>query len=302
MNIWLILVVLALFLSLEANAVDLPVGKKVYTIQVGSVKNKERAFKLLQKIKSLPAARVSYRNGRYKVRVGFFKNRKEALKFVNNPSFKKRFKRNFYITLIEFSPNDVYFANSTIPNGNKKSETIGLDVEKSNIEIQNQTRKEIHYQDFIPLTDTEKSNENRTSEHTKRLKNQGREYPYVFGLVKWTTLFSILLLGVAYSSYAFIANKNRKAKDIDVLVGELLGKENCEKLKEIIVPMVETDKRNVFLRKALIDCYLKEKKFIEAAALCEEISEILEEEGLEVLAKSFKTKAEEFLEKEFRGG
>ena len=317
MRVGLVFSILALFFSLTASATDLPVGKRIYTVQIGSFESKEKAFTLLQKAKTLPQARVSYRNGRYKVRVGFFKSYGEALRFVNNPSFRERFS-NFYITLIRFSPKNVYFARSSGSQESKKpkaKETAGTVVKKEKkesenseevnkkVEAQNQTREvKIHYQDFLPSANKKEVKKSKMSGCVKSFENEDYESSYALGLAKWLALFFLFSLGVVYFSYAFLTSGDKETKDLEVLVGKFLEEENCEKLKEMLIPIVKTDKSNTFLRKVLIDCYLREKKFIEAAALCEEISEILKKEGLEVLASSFKAKAEEFLGKEFRGG
>lgn len=316
----LIFIFLTFVLCLTTRADKLPVGKRVYTVQVGSFESKEKAFNLLQKIKEFPYARVSYKKGSYKVRVGLFKNYKQALNFVNSPAFKRKIK-DFYVAVIKFSPKNVYFAHTNETKSQNKTfnakekrveikETEKKLSSKVKVEAQNQTQSqeekvpkvEIQYKDFVPLPSTGEKEIKKTAGIVESLKNQNYEPSYLKRFVRLIGLFLLISGGLAYVSYVFILKRSSGINDLEVLVAKFLEEENCEKLKEILVPIVKTSEDNTFLRKALVDCYLKEKKFIEAAALCEEISEILRKEGLEVLADSFKAKAEEFLGKEFRGG
>jgi len=72
---------LVVFFS-HSFAVGIPkAGEKVFTIQVGSFKTKKKAMEVLEKVKDFPYARISYRDGRFKVRVGFFRTFKKASAF-----------------------------------------------------------------------------------------------------------------------------------------------------------------------------------------------------------------------------
>jgi len=102
------LAVLFLIFNLNAFGVEPEPGKVFFTVQVASFKEESKARQVLEKLKGLPYARISYRNGRYKVRVGFFKSFSEAEKFVSEKLSGKV--RDYYITKIRFSPEGVFFA------------------------------------------------------------------------------------------------------------------------------------------------------------------------------------------------
>lgn len=103
------LAVLFLIFSLNAFGVEPEAGKVFFTVQVASFKDISKARQVLEKVKDLPYARISYRNGRYKVRLGFFKSFSEAQKFVKEKLKGKV--SDYYITKIKFSPEGVFFVN-----------------------------------------------------------------------------------------------------------------------------------------------------------------------------------------------
>jgi len=82
-----VLLTLSLLSFSLATGIPQP-GERVFTIQVGSFKSKKKALEILEKVKDLPYARISYRKGRFKVRVGFFRTFKEALKFGKAKNLK----------------------------------------------------------------------------------------------------------------------------------------------------------------------------------------------------------------------
>ena len=72
MRFCLSLITAFLFILLSYSFAQIPKpGSRVYTVQVASLKSKAEAESILKKVSSFPGARISYRNGRYKVRVGF---------------------------------------------------------------------------------------------------------------------------------------------------------------------------------------------------------------------------------------
>ncbi len=103
-----ILAVLFLIFSLNVFGAEPEPGKAFFTVQVASFKEISKAREVLENIKDLPYARISYRNGRYKVRVGFFNSFSEAQQFVKE-NLAGRVK-DYYITKIRFSPEGVFFA------------------------------------------------------------------------------------------------------------------------------------------------------------------------------------------------
>ncbi len=115
-------------------------------------------------------------------------------------------------------------------------------------------------------------------------------------------LLFLMLLTIWFLLLSRLKKDLKKNEDLLILVGRLLTEENCEELEEILVPVISFLKKDTFLIKSLADCYLKEGRFIEAAALYERISEIFRKSGFDVLSDSFKKRAEELLSREFRRG
>lgn len=128
-------VFLFLFLSLNAFAVEPQPGKEYFTVQVASFKEREKAQEVLDVIKDLPYARISYRSGRFKVRVGFFSSFSEARKFVDE-KLKGRVK-DYYITKIRFSPDNVYFAkgNTRSLPAPKPSVSVSFSEEENKVNV-----------------------------------------------------------------------------------------------------------------------------------------------------------------------
>jgi len=105
---------LVVFFS-HSFAVGIPkAGEKVFTIQVGSFKTKKKAMEVLEKVKDFPYARISYRDGRFKVRVGFFRTFKKASAFGKEKRLDK-IAPDYYVTVIQFSPENVEFFSTSPP-------------------------------------------------------------------------------------------------------------------------------------------------------------------------------------------
>jgi len=105
---WKFATLFFLIFSLNVFGLEPVPGKFFYTVQVASFKERSKAQEVLRKFKNLPYARISYRNGRYKVRIGFFKSFSNAEQFVKEKLKGKV--RDYYITKIRFYPEDVFFA------------------------------------------------------------------------------------------------------------------------------------------------------------------------------------------------
>ena len=112
--------------------------------------------------------------------------------------------------------------------------------------------------------------------------------------------FSLLLIWLALLSR--LGRDFEEQGELLKLIGKLMAEERCEDLRDLVLPLLTVDKEDTFLLKALADCYLKEKHFIEAAAVYGRLAEVLKEKGFEVLADDFKRRSEELLSREFRRG
>ncbi|WP_456456565.1 SPOR domain-containing protein, partial [Thermovibrio sp.] len=83
------LIFLLLLSSLAAKGEEeVKPGSKIYTIQIGSFRNREEAVKLIKKLKDLKA-RIVLAKGRYKVRIGVFRSYKEAYLYAKEHKIGK---------------------------------------------------------------------------------------------------------------------------------------------------------------------------------------------------------------------
>ena len=309
-----------------------PDGESVYTIQVASLKKKEDALKFVRKLGSLPHLRISFRNGRYKVRIGFFKSYREAEEFARKHGFSRLF-RDYYITRINFSSQGVEFIyperrespeKETIGNstengssGEYKAEELisavsdnGLEEEPSVSEEEGNETGEVEVNttsDFNAVFPTEieeepkgVSAENRTSENvtvtapTAPPEEKGENYKIFLSLpILILPLIIALILKRRSGGYA-------EGKGIEELVAELVSKGDFEKVVEVALPYVEKNPEDTFVRKALAESYEELGRFAEAAGIYSEMAEILRGKGLDVLAGEFEKRAEDLLVKEFR--
>ncbi len=356
-----LLILLVLVISLNVPAVELQPGKEFYTIQVASFKKKEIALKVLNRIKNLPYARITHQNGRFRVRVGFFKSLSEAEQFANTELKSKI--GSFYITRTVFSSKDVIFA-SNLEKTNKREKTPEIGQKKppqrtqtpetiskntKKIEHKTQEKKEQKILSSFTKIEIKKSETLSKISHTnstvakttnfigipkrkiteKQLKkfsklqsnystNFKREIPKfnhqrkknpvdkkkIPRRKKLFVLFplAILLIVVLFLIKLFKKRKKDSEENLERFVSRLLEEGRCEEILETLLPLLTLQPDNTFIRKAVADCYVKSGKFLEAASIYEEIGEIFEKKGLQVLSDEFKQKAEELYEREFKGG
>ncbi|WP_457567906.1 SPOR domain-containing protein [Desulfurobacterium sp.] len=83
-----------------ANAKETP----VYTIQLANTHSKSEAEKIFSQIRNLEYSRIDKVKKRYKVRIGLFKTRKEAQKYLKNHPEIKKVSPTAYITLNYYDP------------------------------------------------------------------------------------------------------------------------------------------------------------------------------------------------------
>ncbi len=329
-----ILILFFLF-TFNALAVVPEPEKEYFTVQIASFRKKEDALKVLKTVKDLPFARISYRAGRYKVRIGFFGSIQEAKDFVKN-EIESRIE-DYYITKIRFSPKNVFFAekndfasneNSNHSSSEKKNsspepenEKVTLDVsgdgsdkkcngalnstenssESSELELtvqENETMLETG--DFCEgsSSEAEKGLENVTSSTlTKEDKRKGSSLEDSSDSNSYN--FFLVLVLLLFLFFGFKWRKGVPSKDLEKIVVKLAQEGKCEELMEMVLPLLSVQRENTFLRKSVADCYLKRGKLLEAASFYEEIGEILERKGFSVLASEFREKAEKLYEKEF---
>ncbi len=156
MKRFLLLIILIFSLSFGVYAVEFQSGKFFYTVQVASFKEKSKALEILNRLKDLPYARVSYRNGRFKVRVGFFSSFAEAEKFVKE-KLEGRV-GDFYITKIRFIPEGIIYASEV-----KRKEKIERKKEKEAVDL--------------PVSSGEMAEREKGVEFQKRKKVEDKEVP-----------------------------------------------------------------------------------------------------------------------------
>jgi len=297
-------------------------GEKIYTIQLASVDTKKEALKLLEKIKGLPAARACLRGSYYRVRVGFFKSRKEAKEFAKRENLSEQFP-DYYITQISFTPRDIIFAD-----GKEIKE-----VKKSKPQPQKEEEKKPPPPKEVPAPVATKAaaekplkavNESKEREPTKeqleKLKEIEPFFSYEYPKLecppsapaqpqkqekessRWPLFFLFLLFaGIAgalgwYRYYAKGEGESRvKKMDFEEYILSLLERGDYEKVIEAAPPYLLKNPNSTFIKKALAEAYEKMGDYFTAASLYEELAQELSDREYEVLAKLFREKAEKRL-------
>jgi len=280
-----VLLTLSLLSLSLATGIPQP-GERVFTIQVGSFKSKKKALEILEKVKDLPYARISYRKGRFKVRVGFFRTFKEALKFGKAKNLK-RIAPDFFVTPIRFSLEGVEFY--TEPKSTEKDEKEKELPKKPSPPPKKTTHPQPQPKDIPPVKSPELKEEN---------KPEGKKHT------------SFILIGISLLTLsALTAKALRKRKGTDVreseferFIASLLKEENYERILEIGIPYLNKHPEDTYVKKAVAESLEKEGRFLEASTLYSEIAEELRKKGLEILADTFEKKAESLSRKEFKGG
>ncbi|WP_163328359.1 SPOR domain-containing protein [Desulfurobacterium thermolithotrophum] len=327
-----------LFMPFFSLASSLPwEGKRVYTIQVGSFIDKEKAEERVKKIEDLPYARISYRNGRYKVRVGFFKSSKEAEAFIRKFNLREKIK-DFYITRIRFSSKGVNFlskgASQTVTNNktfSKKEEVKNNSLKETKHSKENkstkiavanasteakvvETKKE---KDLTTEKDNFEKNKSvfkkedfteskvKLSEITAKDIKDGKKDRKNFFVKLFLIAFLLILIVLFILSKLATKLMYRKEKNnsinFQLLISKLLKEENYEKIIDVAVPYLIKNPHDTFVKKAVAESFEKIGRYLEAAAIYSELSKDLEEKELKVLAQEFERKSEEVLKKEFKG-
>ena len=318
-----VLVVLgALFLLFVSSlGAPPPAGTKVYTVQVASFTDRKEAERVLSRLSSFPDARISYRNGRYKVRVGFFKSFKEAQEFVRSSGLLKLVS-DYYITRITFSPEGVYFlkkpeaqkeklpalesesSSSEPPQEKAGSKARGVElpppqsiVEKVSYEEEKEETEPKPVNAEVSQVKKEEEKKELFSYREELPKKEVREErslrPYVLGALAF---LSVLLL-----LFKLIKRSKRSEDYFESYIAKLLDEGKYEEIVDIAVPYLSRNPEDTFVRKALAESYEKLGRYLEAAELYSEIASELERKGLGILAEGFKKKAEELYGREFKG-
>ncbi|RKQ63428.1 sporulation related protein [Thermovibrio guaymasensis] len=335
MRFCLSLITAFLFILLSYSFAQIPKpGSRVYTVQVASLKSKVEAESILKKVSSFPGARISYRNGRYKVRVGFFKTYKEAQEFVKESGLTKVVS-DYYITRISFNPEGVFF-----PEKEEKSKEIKTEV-KTPQEVKEE-EKEVETESPVPLekekevstgedSGTEKEKEEVEPDEEKQLESaevkESREdkdltsdvkkqvFSYKEPLPKETKVkkekeeggnwkkvaLPTFIITFLFVFFSLLRRRKGKLKETDFesYVADLLNQGKYKELIELAVPYLMKRPKDTFVKKALAESYEKLGRYLEAADVYSEIAKDLEEKGLNVLAEDFKRRANELYQMEF---
>ncbi|TCK05379.1 SPOR domain-containing protein [Phorcysia thermohydrogeniphila] len=320
---------LAIFLSLLISpsfAMSIPkAGEKVFTIQVGSFKTKKKALEILEKVKNLPYARISYRKGRFKVRVGFFKSAKEASEFGKKNNLDE-VAPDYYITAIKFIPENVeFFSSSSLP---AKEETPRRQAEREEESPPQKTEGEVNKTDKVtepppplpPAKEEEKEppkvEKEETPEQTiERIeeelqKLEDNSLSVTEKKPERTNYFPFLLIpALLIPLGALIVKGSRKRKgkkvkeaEFEKFIASLLKEDKYERVLEIGIPYLSKNPEDTFVKKAVAESFEKTGRYLEASTLYSEIAEDLRKKGLDILADLFEKKAESLSGKEFKGG
>ncbi|MEO2066519.1 MAG: hypothetical protein ABGX17_08490, partial [Desulfurobacteriaceae bacterium] len=284
----------------------------------------------LKKVSSFPGARISYRNGRYKVRVGFFKTYKEAQEFVKESGLT-RVVSDYYITRISFNPEGVFF-----PEKEEKSKEVKTpqEVKKEEKEVETESSVPLEKEKEVSTGEgsgTEKEKEEVEPDEEKQLESaevkESREdkdltsdvkkqvFSYKEPLPKETKVkkekeegdnwkkvaLPTLIVAFLFVFFTFLRRRKSKVKETDFesYVAGLLNQGKYKELIELAVPYLMKRPKDTFVKKALAESYEKLGRYLEAADVYSEIAKDLEEKGLNVLAEDFKRRANELYQMEF---
>jgi cell division protein FtsN len=310
-------IILSLLLS-TSLAMNIPeAGERVFTIQVGSFKTKKKALEVLEKVKDLPYARISYRKGRFKVRVGFFKSYREAVEFGKKNNLDE-VAPDYYITAIKFIPENVeFFSSSSLPSKDEKHPPP-------------KTKEEVNKTDEIteppppPLPPKEEEREppkvekEETPEQKQTIekiedelqKLEDSSFSVTEKKAKKKNYFPFLLIPALLIPFgALLTKTNRKGKNKSVkeaefekFIASLLKEDKYERVLEIGIPYLSKNPEDTFVKKAVAESFEKTGRYLEASTLYSEIAEDLRKKGLDILADLFEKKAESLSGKEFKGG
>ena len=295
-------------------------GSEVFVVQVGSLKDRERAFKLAERLKAFPDVRVSYRNGRYKVRIGFFKTYKEAVSFTESAEFKDKVK-DFYVTKIVYHPEGVFFLPSSKseekPQEKRRGEPEQRDL-KEELELEPNSyssaegssnltleQGEVEAQPTVPdevKSDFEKALEEEGKENAspvQRDKQKGKDEKG-----SWLKEFYLLFLFVLVILFIirFLKDNQNSENYIENHIAKLLGEGKYEEVIEVAIPYLDKNPNDTFVKNALAESYEMLGKYLEAASVYSEIAQDLEKKGLNILAEGFKERAEKLYSQEFKRG
>ncbi|GEM_PF-1058217 len=312
-----------------------PAGTKIYTVQVASFTDRREAERVLSKLSSFPDARISYRNGRYKVRVGFFKSFKDAQEFVKSSGLLKVVS-DYYITRITFSPEGVYFlkkpeaqkekppalesksALSEFPQEKAERKTPekeaqGVELPPPQSLVEKVSYEEAEEKETEPkpecadVSRVEKETESESKKVSEVKKEEKREvFSYKEELPKkgvkkepgrWPYVLGALAL---LFLLLLFKRGGRNEEYFENYIAKLLDEGKYEEIVDIAVPYLSRKPEDTFVRKALAESYEKLGRYLEAAELYSEIASELERKGLGILAEGFKKKAEELYGKEFK--
>ena len=283
-------------------------GEPVYTVQVGSFTDKKEALEVYSKVADLPGARVVH-SRRYKVRVGFFKTYREAKEFCKEVNLSSRVS-DYYVTRVRFYPRFLLKLSELSVNRRElqpQVEVLSYSVEKpepkSYARLRNESEKveeefsKLKGEKAVALADETKpkgsDGRKEVKVEVKRKEKKGeRSFP----------LLPVLLGFAAVGVLLFLFRKRSFSRSTpESLAARLLADGKYEELIEFAVPYLQKNPKDTFVKKALAESYEKLGKYLEAAALYEEISKELEEKGLNILAEGFKRKADELYAAEFKG-
>ncbi len=312
-----------LFLLSSAFAVPLD-GERVFTIQVASLKEKVKAEKVASNLvrKGFKDVWIKHVNDRFRVRIGFFKTKEEALEFTKELDRKNV--KGYYVTLVEFTQKDVELMDpfekeeeteETIQIENRTEEGQGEltsreEVSASDNESKTEPSEETWEKtEERPIGKSRTEDENGTFEVENVVKretnstydekvgknNDEKKSNNRLSLKHFLFIFLPLLLLISF----FLKRREDKITSFEKYILKLFKEGKCEKLIETALPFLEKDRENTFVRELIAECYMRQSKWLEAASMYKEISEILKGKGLFELSEKMEKKFEEISAKEF---
>ncbi len=324
-----------LFLFVFSFAYGVPLdGEKVFTVQVASLRDEGKAEEVAKDLldRGFKDVWIKHVNDRFRVRVGFFDTKEEAVEFTKK--LREKGLKGYYVTLVEFTRRNVRLFQPRGEMEGEPSEGTGQvesRLEKSQEKVPGVRSVRNDGFDSDKWAKLEKLEERRVkvieSRENKVVKSGSEEDKTVNSKVvpavkkeekklsqkedrsdlgngsSWKYLPFVLLFLVLVPFYSFLFRRNEsRAVSFEKYLLNLLEDGKCEKLVETALPFIEKNETNTFVRELVARCYARQGKWLEAASMYKEISEILREKGLLELSEKMEKKFEELSAREFMKG
>jgi len=294
-----------------------------FTVQVASFQNKKLAEKFFRSVSGEKDAHIDFVDGRYKVRIGYFKTYEEAKKFLEKSYLKRKF-RGAFITRtfckkqvntikgnlkLTDSSNSMLTKNEIQPENNtaleNKTETLTLENETANTpsgkieEDSNGTPKKEKPIDLNigKAPKVIRLDSKNGQEVTKVKKIKGKQILLLL-MAFPTAFFPLLYLLLKFS---FRKREGLVEKDFHSYISELYSSGRFSDVVSTAFIYLSKVPDDTFVKEIYADSLKELGRNLEAADVYFDLSKEFMEKGSVELSEKFKLKGEELIDREFGG-